>query len=258
MTIAATIDVIYNEDCLQGMTKLAAGSIDMILCDLPYGTTSNAWDTIIPFDALWQQYLRLIRTNGAIVLTSNQRFTFQLYNSRPDLYRYKWVWIKNNATNFINAHHRPMTAYEEVLVFSKASVSNQPGQSMAYYPQGLIPLNAVNKNSAGQTGNQVHDWNRPEEFIQEYTNYPKDTIKFNMEPKTWHPTQKPVSLFSYLIKTYTQPGELVLDNCMGSGTTAIACMDTDRHYVGFERNTEYFHKALNRIKNHHGTQTSLF
>ena len=122
------------------MKKLPDQSVDLILCDLPYGTTPNTWDSIIPFEQLWQQYLRLIKPRSAIVLTSNQRFSFQLYNSQPELFRYKWVWVKSNVTNFINAHHRPMSRYEEVLVFSKAPVANSDN-AIFYYPQHLMPTN---------------------------------------------------------------------------------------------------------------------
>lgn len=240
------------------MNHLPDESIDMILCDLPYGTTANIWDSIIPFDQLWPHYLRLIKPTGAIVLTGNQRFSFQLYNSQPKLFRYKWLWIKGNATNFINVHHRPMSRYEEVLVFSKAPAANFVN-AMNYYPQGLIPMNKTITNAQTKGfGNQVHPWAAPDKYVQEYQNYPNDVLKFKADKNTWHPTQKPVALFEYLIKTYTLTEQVVLDNCMGSATTAIACINTDRHYVGYELDPNYYQKALTRIKQHHSSQTSLW
>ncbi|ATO54797.1 site-specific DNA-methyltransferase [Loigolactobacillus coryniformis] len=240
------------------MKKLPDQSVDLILCDLPYGTTPNTWDSIIPFEQLWQQYLRLIKPRSAIVLTSNQRFSFQLYNSQPELFRYKWVWVKSNVTNFINAHHRPMSRYEEVLVFSKAPVANSDN-AMFYYPQDLMPMNKTITNAQTKGfGNQVHPWAAPEQYVQEYQNYPNDILRFKADKNIWHPTQKPVALFEYLIKTYTLPGQVVLDNCMGSATTAIACINTDRHYIGYELDPNYYQKALARIKQHHSSQTSLW
>lgn len=134
------LNKIYNEDCLEGMKRIHDGSIDMILCDLPYETTNNSWDAIIAFDKLWEQYERVIKDKGAIILTANGSFTNKVINSNPDLYKYKWIWIKNKITNFVNAKNRPMTAFEEVLVFSKGVTANASDRRMNYYPQGLIPF----------------------------------------------------------------------------------------------------------------------
>lgn len=230
-------------DAIYGMKTLADHSVDMILCDLPYAVTKNDWDILIPFDELWAQYRRLIKPTGAIVLTANNGFTFQLEQSNPGWYRYKWVWVKNTATNFVNAQRRPMSAYEEVLVFSPSKLGK-----MHYYPQGLV---RVNKRQA--KGTKIHG-----SYLQEFSNYPSDVLKVNSEQHGWHPTQKPVELFNYLIRTYTQPGELVLDNCMGSGTTAIACIDTQRHYIGFEKNENYWQRSLQRINEHHTAEIDFF
>ena len=228
-------------DCIEGMKLLADRSIDMILCDLPYGVTKNEWDTIIPFDKLWEQYERIIKDDGAIVLTANASFTNKLINSNPKLYRYKWIWIKNNVTNFVNAQYRPMSNFEEVLIFSKGTAASNSQLRMKYFPQGLLERMKRYRDTSNQ----------------KYENYPKDTLHYNREPYGFHPTQKPVALFEYLVRTYTREGELVLDNCMGSGTTAIACLNMERDYIGFETNEEYYQKALKRIENN-TTQLNLF
>ncbi|MGF1919255.1 DNA-methyltransferase [Enterococcus faecalis] len=239
------------------MKRIPDESIDMILCDLPYGTTANAWDSVIPFNQLWGQYERLIKDNGAIVLTANQGFTNQLINSKLELYKYKWIWVKSNATNFINAKNRPMSSFEEILIFSKGKTANGSNPKMNYFPQGLVSINKTMKNVSSSFGNNAHQWNMPKTYNQEFTNYPNDVLKFKQEKNGFHPTQKPVALFEYLIKTYTIKGNTVLDNCMGSGTTAIACLNTDRKFIGFETNKEYFEKSLQRIKNN-TTQLNLF
>lgn len=203
-------NVIYNEDCLVGMKKIPDDSIDMILCDLPYGTTANKWDSVIPFEPLWKEYERLIKPQGAIVLTANQGFTNSLINSNQAWYRYKWIWIKNNATNFVNAKNRPMSKYEEILVFSEKGTANHSGGeralNMNYFPQGLIRINKTMNGSKRGVGNQLHEWNMPDSYVQEFTNYPNDILYFDRDKDTWHPTQKPVALFEYLIRTYTKIG----------------------------------------------------
>lgn len=240
------LNKIYNEDCLVGMKRIPDKSIDMILCDLPYQVTNNSWDYIIPFEPLWEQYERIIKDKGAIVLTANGTFTNKVINSKPDLYKYKWIWIKNKVTNFINAKNRPMVAFEEILVFSKGVTANASENRMNYYPQGLVPFGkSVKQGIDGKLAG-----NRPshkERYFQEYTNYPNDVLKFDSERQGFHPSQKPVPLFEYLIKTYTNEGGLVLDNCMGSATTAVACMNTDRNFIGFEKEKSYFELGNKRI-----------
>lgn len=239
------------------MKRLSDKSIDMILCDLPYGTTANDWDSAIPFDKLWEQYERLIKDIGAIVLTANQGFSNELLYSKIDLYKYKWIWVKNNATNFINAKNRPMSSFEEVLIFSKGKTANGSNPKMNYFPQGLMRVNKTMKNANSSFENNARQWNMPKTYNQEFTNYPNDVLKFNQEKNGFHPTQKPVALFEYLIKTYTNKGDIVLDNCMGSGTTAVACLNTERRFIGFETNKSYFERSLDRIKNN-VTQIDLF
>lgn len=233
------LNKIYNEDCLKGMKKIPDKSIDMILCDLPYGTTRNKWDTIIPLDKLWEQYERIIKDNGAIVLTSSQPFTTILGNSNLKNLRYEWIWNKSNSTGFQQAKKRPLKKHENILVFYK----RQP----TYNPQGLEIYNKINRRSGSG-----ENWNESKQnsYVQKYTNYPTQTLNFKYDKTKYHPTQKPVALFEYLIKTYTNEGETVLDNCMGSGTTAIGCMNANRNYIGFELDKNYFELANERIEKH--------
>lgn len=233
-------------DCLEGMKQIADNSIDMILCDLPYGITNKEWDNIIPFVPLWEEYERIIKQDGAIVLSASSVFTNMVINSKQDLYRYKWVWIKNNVTNPMNARNKPMSSFEEILVFSKATTANQSLNKMKYFPQGL-------QTASKQVLQELSffHWGKEQKSNDlKYTNYPKDILFFSQDKNRFHPTQEPVALFEYLIKTYTKPEELVLDNCMGSGTTAIACINTGRNYIGFETNKDYFRKSQERIVKH--------
>ena len=249
---------IYNEDCLDGMKHIPDGSVDMILCDLPYGTTASKWDTIIDFEKLWEEYERIISDNGAIVLTASGSFTHKVISSNEKLFKYKWIWIKSRPGNFVNANNRPMTKYEEILVFSKGNSANGSKNKMKYNPQGLIEVNKTTKASPNRFGSMAGKRPNHQKYTkQKYTNYPVDILEFNSLGSYSHPTQKPVDLFEYLIKTYTNEGETVLDNCMGSGTTAIACMNTERNFVGFELDETYYEKSLERIKNH-ATQTDVF
>ena len=240
------INEIYNQDCLDGMKHIEDKSIDMILCDLPYGTTACKWDIIIPFDKLWIQYERIIKNNGAIILTATQPFTSSLVMSNIKLYKYQWYWIKS-PTGFLNAKKMPMKSVEDICVFYKSFPT--------YNPQGLIICNKQKKNhetkmKKTEIGIATHNGGRlSEEYFQEFTNYPKQDIHFSNE-KGLHPTQKPVALFEYLIKTYTNEGEVVLDNCIGSGTTAIACINTNRNYIGFELDKNYYNLACKRIEDY--------
>ena len=238
------IDRIFNEDCIAGMSRIPDHSVDMILTDLPYGVTDCRWDSILPFDQLWKQYLRVIKERGAICLTACQPFTTRLISSQQKLFRYCWYWKKNCSTGFTFAKHQPLRCIEEVCVFYK--------RAPVYNPQGIIVLDkpikvrAKHNPSHGDsaykiTGHLEHD---TETYI---THYPRQLIEVKCE-RGLHPTQKPVALFAYLIRTYTNPGALVLDSCMGSGTTAAACIQTGRHYTGFELDSTYYHTAVQRIQ----------
>jgi site-specific DNA-methyltransferase (adenine-specific) len=239
------INQIFNMDCIAGMSMYPDKSIDMILCDLPYGITGCRWDSIIPFDLLWQQYCRIIKDNGAIVLTASQPFTTKLISSNPKMFKYCWYWNKNQPTGFANSKKQPLRCVEEICVFYK----HQP----TYNPQGIIVLDKPIKRrgkSVPEHGDSVYhmDGSLSHDTETCITHYPRQLLEVKCE-RGLHPTQKPVALFEYLTKTYTNPGELVLDNCLGCGTTAVACINSDRNYTGFEWNKQYYDTAISRIFN---------
>lgn len=229
---------LINGDCLVEMSNIESKSVDMILCDLPYGTTRNKWDSIIPLDELWEQYERIIKDNGAIVLTAQTPFDKALGASNLKLLRYEWIWEKSRATGHLNAKRMPLKNHENILVFYK--------KLPVYNPQGLVkkPRPTIRK---GGNGNGTNYGKSDKDAIQEYENYPKAVLKFSSEANTVHPTQKPVELFEYLIKTYTNEGDLVLDNTMGSGTTCVACVNTNREYIGIEMDKDYYDIAVSRV-----------
>ena len=242
------IDTIYNMDCLEGMKAIPDASIDAIICDLPYGTTECAWDTLIPFEPLWEQYKRIIKPKGAIVLFGSEPFSTTLRMSNLEMYLYDWIWIKNRPNGFLEAKNKPMKAHEIISVFSNGSSSNGCLNRMTYFPQGIIPCDVTNKNREGNIYGNRKNREVGSTFKQEFTNYPTSILKFDLDDSDrWHPTQKPVDLLRYLIRTYTNEGDTVLDNCMGSGTTAVACIKEKRHFIGFELNADYFAKACKRI-----------
>ena len=232
---------LHQGDCLELMKGIPDGSIDMILCDLPYGTTECKWDSIIPLDKLWEQYMRIIKENGVVVLTSAQPFTTKLIESNIKHYKYNWYWVKNMVTGFCFAKYQPMRKVEDVCVFYK--------KMPKYNPQGLVAIE--NPKPKVRKKMERNDWIYRDtlngEFIPQWTNYPNNVLEFKSE-RGYHPTQKPVSLFEYLIKTYTDEGMVVLDNCMGSGTTGVACVNTNRRFIGMELDEKYFNIAKQRIE----------
>lgn len=238
---------IHRGDCLDVMEGLPDRSINLILCDLPYGTTSCRWDSIIPFDELWGSYERIITKNGVIVLTSAQPFTTKLISSNMQLFRYTLVWEKTRASNQNMAKAQFLRVHEDICVFSLSSAHNMAKEKMTYNPQGLIYLGKETKQGSKISDNLGENRERKTSYIQEWTNYPKSILKFNSGGKTVHPTQKPVALMEYLIKTYSNEGDTVLDNCMGSGTTGVACANTGRNFIGVELEKEYYHIARKRI-----------
>ena len=320
---------IYNTDCLIGMQQIPDNAIDMILCDLPYGMTGLAWDSIIPLDKLWEQYNRIIKDSGVIALTGSQPFTSRLGASNLKKLKYAWVWEKENGTNFLNAKKMPFKVHEDILIFydDKATILSKTdklnpvrdylkserqatglkakeinellGSYMAsryftsgvqftfpsrknyeklqttgrfqrgyddlkaeykrlgddikttYNPQMITGKPYISKKRKPKKADSVGFGSLQEEYITENegSRYPRSVIKINSE-KGLHPTQKPVELFEYLIRTYSNEGETVLDNCIGSGTTAIACINTNRNFIGFELDEKHFQTATNRVANH--------
>ena len=204
----------------------------------PYGTTKCKWDNIIPVAPLWEEYNRVIKPNGAIVLFAVQPFTTKLIESNLKNFRYCWYWKKNNATGGQFAKVQPMRCVEDIVVF----YSKKP----TYNPQGLTKLKKPIEIKAN-VKTDIYNWQGKTSQLQHYTNYPKNLIEFAKDNKRFHPTQKPVALLEYLIKTYTHEGETVLDNCMGSGSTGVACVNTGRNFIGMELNADYFNTALKRI-----------
>ena len=245
------LDKIYNEDCLIGMQRIPDGSVDAIICDLPYGTTANKWDSVIPFDKLWAEYKRIIKPKGAIVLFGSEPFSSTLRMSNPKWYKYDWIWEKEEGVGFQLAKVRPMMKTENISVFSAAGIghANLLGNNrMTYNPQGTIAVHKTIKNAKGKFGGTVGA--RPshkESYIAEAENYPRMTLDFDCDYDGLHPTQKPVDLLRYLILTYSNEGDTILDATIGSGTTAVAALMEKRHFIGFETNKEYFDIAQGRI-----------
>jgi site-specific DNA-methyltransferase (adenine-specific) len=229
-------------DCLQVMETLAPASVDLILCDLPYGTTQNKWDSVIPFDALWAHYWRALKESGVVALTASQPFSSALVMSQPARFRHEWVWIKNRGSNFANTVREPFKEHEVVLIFSKGKWTyNKQMQERTGNGASLI-----GKSVTGGGGSENYGKFRTQTRTLSEMRVPSSWQKFNTEVGL-HPTQKPVALMEYLIRTYTNEGDTVLDNCMGSGTTGIACANTGRKFIGIERDPGYFDIAQKRI-----------
>ena len=233
-------------DCLELMKDIPDKSIDAIIADLPYGTTACKWDTIIPFEPLWEQYKRIIKNNGAIVLFGSQPFTSALVMSNPKMFKYEWIWEKSKASNFLLAKKQPLKAHENILVFGNGSV--------VYYPQKTEgkPFNKGNRKHDNGIATEVYNKipNAGIEIVNEDGMRNPRSVQYFVTGESegrLHPTQKPTWLFEYLIKTYTNEGEVVLDNTMGSGTTGAACVNTNRGFIGMELDDKYFEIAKARI-----------
>ena len=240
---------IYNEDCLEGMKRIPDGSVDCVICDLPYGITKNRWDSVIPIEGLWNQYRRIIKDDGAVLLFAQMPFSAVLVNSCLNMFKYEIVWVKTTPTNFLNAKYAPLRVHESIFVFSKGCAAPcKYGQRMRYNPQKWrsTPYNrSSNLSYASPNYSKVslHHNGSPDG-----SRYPLDVVYFSKDSERLHPTQKPVALIEYLVRTYTNEGDTVLDNCIGSGTTAIACINTNRNYIGFELEKEYYDVAVRRIE----------
>lgn len=227
-------------DCLELMKDIPDGSVDMILCDLPYGTTACKWDRIIPFEPLWEQYKRIIKDNGAILMFGSEPFTSMLINSNIKMFRYDLIWDKKKGCDFLNANRKPLKSHENICVFYKKS----PVYNKQYW---------FSKPYAKINGNRIHTtcYGRSHNVDTESTDgirNPLSILSFARDASRQHPTQKPVALLEYLVKTYTNEGDTVLDNCMGSGSTGVACINTGRNFIGMELDENYFNIAKTRIE----------
>ena len=234
---------LYNGDCLELMKNIPDKSIDMILCDLPYGTTACKWDTVIPFEPLWEQYNRIIKDDSAIVLFGSQPFTSALIMSNLKMFKYEWIWEKDAGSNFATVKYQPMKEHENILVFGKGKTR--------YFPimQERIGSRKGKETTTIDSGRKdsVYGTQEGRGILKVgKLRYPRSIQRFNRE-RGLHPTQKPVELLEYLIKTYTIEGEVVLDNCMGSGSTGVACIKTERNFIGIELDEKYFNIAKERI-----------
>jgi len=257
VAVVAVTQRLIHGDCLVAMHDIADGSVDMVLCDPPYGTTACKWDSVIPFEPMWAHLKRIVKPNGAIVLTASQPFTSALVMSNVAMFKYCWVWEKSRPTGHVHTKNKPLKKHEDITVFSSGTTVHrtQSQRRMCYHPQGLLYAPYVKKRpSAGVTGGgsavsprKAHK----KEYVAEYTNYPTSILKIPSEHNgaavTFNPTQKPVALMEYLIRTYTNPGETVLDFTMGSGTTGVACINTARSFIGIELGKAYFETAEKRI-----------
>ena len=240
------IDNIYNMDCLEGMKQIPDGTIDAVICDLPYGTTVCKWDVLIPFDKLWEEYHRICKPNAPIVLFGAEPFSSALRMSNLKEFRYDWIWEKTKFPNFMFVNQQPCRLHETISVFYR----KQP----TYNPQMEIgtPYKDKRTSRISQRGDDIGTLMGQTKKLPKDNKgdrFPSTVIRFsNVNSETLHPTQKPVDLLRYLVLTYTNEGDTVLHNCMGSGTTAIACIKERRHFIGFELSKEYFDKAVRRIK----------
>lgn len=248
---------LYKGDCLEVMDYLISQNIvvDAIITDPPYGqlgTTACKWDTIIPFEEMWPRLNKLIKTNGAIVLFGSEPFSSLLRVSNINMYRYDWKYKKKNCANYPNAKNVPLKYIEDIIVFCKAKAGHksQVKCRMEYNPQDLIPCNEVVNGKRGKTNDSLYERPSNRNYIREFKNYPKNIIEFSYDYENQiHPTQKPVALMEYLIKTYTNENELVLDFTTGSGTTGVACKNLNRNFIGIELDEKYFAIASERINN---------
>ena len=249
------LDHIYNMDCLEGMKLIPDGSVDAVITDPPYGTTSCAWDSVVPFEPLWTQFRRIIKPDGVIVCFGTQPFTTALIASNMDDYRYNWIWVKDSPNGFLNANYAPLKMTEDICVFAPyTTVGSLSKHPIKYNPQGVREVNKMKRNNPNSTYRASQGYavgknklNSANPYLQRFENYPTNILCFSRDSNSIHPTQKPVALIRYLVLTYTDSGGVILDPFIGSGTTAIACIKEKRHFLGFELSKDYFDKAQQRI-----------
>lgn len=234
-------------DCLEQMKRLPVGCVDLVLSDPPYGTTACKWDAIIPFAPMWEQIHRVAKLNAATVMTATQPFTSALGASNIEELKYSWCWEKSRATGHLNAKKHPMKVFEDILVFYSVRPTYNP-QGLVHSPRRVMNSKSHSLRGKGTETSTVSGGIRYEEYTQEFTNYPRNILRIASEGNTIHPTQKPIKLMEYLIKTYTRESQVVLDFTMGSGTTGIACANTGRKFIGIEKDEKYFELAKGRIE----------
>jgi len=250
---------LYNGDCLEVLVDIPDNSVDAIICDPPYGTTSCPWDAVIPFEPMWEQLLRVLKPYRAIVLFSQQPFTTELISSNKNLFKYQWIWFKTRPSGVAQAKNKPMAIHEDILVFSEGVTVHacQTDKRVPYFPQGLTKVNKIARNSKDRAVKNVtkagalsYRPSHKDHYLQEFTGYPSTLLDFPVDntATSYHPTQKPISLMEYLIRTYTEEGETVLDFTMGSGSTGVGCKKSGRKFIGIEKDPDYFEVAKDRIE----------
>lgn len=243
--------LLLQGDCLNEMSKVLDNSVDLILVDLPYGTSACSWDVVIPMDKLWEQYLRVLKPNGTVVLFGSEPFSSLVRSSNLEMYKYDWKWVKPRGANFLNAKYQPMKNYEDIMVFSRCPASySRSRDSMVYNP--IMGVGEPYKLRSGKQKLEKNNSTVRSSIKSVVTDnkglrYPKATLEFKSDKDKLHPTQKPVDLLEYLIRTYTVEGRVVLDSCMGSGSTGVACKNLNRSFIGIELNEDYFNIAKQRI-----------
>ena len=271
----SVIDRIFNEDCIEGMKRIADNSVDFVLTDLPFNITACDWDKKINLEKFWKEIKRILKKQSSAAMFASGKFTYELINSNYEWYKYKWIWVKNKSTLFVHAKNRPMARYEEILIFSNGVVNHEslsPNTRMKYFPQGVKEISPLKRKWKEDSGVQLRNhqkaygltrFNAKNKFGGAYgtrpshvdiytstkTGYPSDVLYFDVVSNVGrlNATQKPTALLEYLIKTYTNEGEVVLDATIGSGSTAIACINTNRHFIGFELDEDFFNAAQKRI-----------
>ena len=243
------IDKIYNEDCLEGMKRIADGAVDCIITDLPYGTTRHSWDSVIPLDEMWMQFKRIIKERGSIALFCQQPFTSALIMSNPTMFKYELIWEKEEGTGKLNANFAPMKSHENIAVFSKSAASfvKDTNDAMVYNPQFGVGKPYTTTRKSRQSHYDAKSMAEITTTVNDGRRYPLTVLKFARDLDGLHPTQKPVDLLRYLILTYSNEGDTILDATIGSGTTAVAALMEKRHFIGFETNKKYFDIAQGRI-----------
>lgn len=243
--------LLLQGDCLDEMSKVLDSSVDLILVDLPYGTSACSWDVVIPMEKLWEQYLRVLKPNGTVVLFGSEPFSSLVRSSNLEMYKYDWKWVKPRGANFLNAKYQPMKNYEDIMVFSRCPASySRSRDSMIYNP--IMGVGEPYKLRSGKQKLEKNNSTVRSSIKSVVTDnkglrYPKATLEFKSDKDKLHPTQKPIDLLEYLIQTYTVEGMVVLDSCMGSGSTGVACKNLNRSFIGIELDEGYFEIAKQRI-----------